>query len=196
MSSELVWGGNMRVIAGKHKGRALKAVPGQKTRPTTDKIKESVFQMIGPYFHGGRCLDLFAGSGSLGIEALSRGMDEAIFIDKQGKAIQTIKNNLKTLDLTEETEVYRNDAFRAIKVLAKRGLTFQLVFLDPPYKIGKYGALIDSIMSHQILGESGFIYCEHDASENILCKNSYLTLFKQQVYGGTTGITIFQKGEK
>ena len=81
----------MRIIAGKFGGRRLKAVPGMKTRPTTDKVKESMFNIIGPYFDGGNVLDLFAGSGGLSIEAVSRGADQAYLIDRQYQAIKTIK---------------------------------------------------------------------------------------------------------
>ena len=80
----------MRVVSGKCKGHPLKAVPGSSTRPTTDKVKESIFNIIGPYFEGGQALDLFAGSGGLGIEALSRGMDKAIFVDREYKAVATV----------------------------------------------------------------------------------------------------------
>lgn len=97
------------------KGRSLKAVAGTSTRPTTDKVKESIFNMIGPYFDGGRGLDLFAGSGGLGIEALSRGFEHCIFVDRDFKAIQTVKSNLKTLELTKHAQVYRNDAERALR---------------------------------------------------------------------------------
>ena len=88
----------MRIIAGEFGGRRLKAVPGMKTRPTTDKIKESMFNIIGPYFDGGRALDLFAGSGGLSIEAVSRGVDQAVLIDRQYQAIKTIKENILRFD--------------------------------------------------------------------------------------------------
>src|SRR5699024_12217961 len=114
----------MRVIAGELKGRRLEAVPGKQTRPTSDKVKEATFQMMGPFFNGGRCLDLFAGSGSLGIEAISRGMDYAVFIDKQSKAIHTIYKNIKTMKIEEQTEVARMDAFRALKVTQKNKAKF------------------------------------------------------------------------
>ena len=90
----------MRVIAGKYKSRQLKAVPTKLTRPTTDKNKENLYNMIGPYFDGGICLDLFAGSGGLGIEALSRGMDELYAVDKQYKAFQVIRENINSLKIT------------------------------------------------------------------------------------------------
>ena len=84
----------MRVVSGKCKGQSLKAVPGNSTRPTTDKVKEAIFNMIGPYFEGGLGLDLFAGSGGLGIEALSRGLERVIFVDRDKSAIGTIHDNL------------------------------------------------------------------------------------------------------
>ncbi|EIJ79461.1 methyltransferase [Bacillus methanolicus MGA3] len=124
----------MRVISGACKGRILKAVPGSSTRPTTDKVKEAIFNMIGPYFDGGLGLDLFAGSGGLGIEALSRGLSKVIFVDKDKKAIQIIHENIKTCGLMEQSEVYLNSAERALKAIIKRGLVFDFIFLDPPYK--------------------------------------------------------------
>ena len=113
----------MRIISGDKKGLPLKAVPGKDTRPTTDKVKESIFNMIGPYFEGGKGLDLFAGSGGLGIEALSRGFNEMIFVDRDMKAIQTVKENLRSAGLGEQAEVYRNEADRALKAIVKRDLS-------------------------------------------------------------------------
>ncbi len=111
----------MRVVSGICKGKALKAVPGNTTRPTTDKVKEAMFNMIGPYFDGGIGLDLFAGSGGLGIEALSRGLDKMIFVDRDGKAIHTIRENIHSCGFDDQVEIYRNDAERAIKALIKEG---------------------------------------------------------------------------
>jgi 16S rRNA (guanine(966)-N(2))-methyltransferase RsmD len=127
--------GTVRVISGMAKGRGLKSVPGMSTRPTTDKVKEAVFSMIGPFFESGTVLDLFAGTGALGIEALSRGMERAIFVDLHPKSIEVIRSNLRATGLEDRAEVYRNDAARAVKALHKRGMRFNLVFLDPPYRM-------------------------------------------------------------
>lgn len=94
LTSEVYW---MRVIAGDYKGRPLKSVPTHKTRPTTDKVKEAVFHGIGPFFDGGRALDLFAGSGGLGIEAISRGVDSCVFVDQQHQAVKTVYENIELL---------------------------------------------------------------------------------------------------
>lgn len=118
----------MRVIAGEHRGRKLAAVPGSGTRPTTDKVKESIFNMIGPYFDGGWALDLYAGTGSLGIEALSRGADKAVFVERDAKAFSVVKQNVSACRLDAYAEMYRMDADRAIRQLAKREQPFDLVF--------------------------------------------------------------------
>ncbi|MFD1038760.1 16S rRNA (guanine(966)-N(2))-methyltransferase RsmD [Virgibacillus byunsanensis] len=183
----------MRVIAGTYKGRQLKAVPGKSTRPTTDKVKEAVFQAIGPFFDGGACLDLFAGSGSLGIESISRGMEKAIFVDKHPKAIHTIHENLKALNLEQNAEVFRADANRAITAAAKRSLTFDLVLLDPPYGKVKYADFLNELVKLQLLNENAIIYCEHDMREVLPESDDDLIKLKNVNYGGTIGVTLYQK---
>ena len=118
----------MRVVAGTLKGRNIKAVKGTNTRPTTDKVKENIFNIIGPYFDGGIALDLFGGSGNLGIESLSRGIERVIFVDKESIAINTIKENVKELKIDNQVEIYRNDYLRALKALVKRDIQFDLIF--------------------------------------------------------------------
>lgn len=183
----------MRVIAGDFKGRQLKAVPGKSTRPTTDKVKEAVFSMIGPFFQGGSALDLFAGSGSLGIEALSRGIDFVVFVDKHPKAIHTISENLKSLNINHKSEIFRADVFRAVKAAAKRELQFDLIFLDPPYKKVVYEKLLSSIIDHHLIAEDGIIYCEHDPRENLPLENEHFSIIKTEQYGGSIGITIYKR---
>ncbi|MHA6251401.1 16S rRNA (guanine(966)-N(2))-methyltransferase RsmD [Oceanobacillus sp. CAU 1775] len=186
----------MRIIAGSLKGQSLKAVPGDATRPTTDKIKEAVFQVLGPYFEGGMALDLFAGSGSLGIEALSRGIEQVIFVDKQGKAIHTIKENLKKVKQEDKTEVFRTDAKRALKAVAKRELSFQLILLDPPYNTIKFKELLEFIVVNDLLDTDGLIYCEHDPSEDLPEEMESLSILKKEKYSNTIAITIYQLQRK
>ncbi|MCA1053396.1 16S rRNA (guanine(966)-N(2))-methyltransferase RsmD [Rossellomorea aquimaris] len=180
----------MRVIAGTLKGRQLKAVPGSGTRPTTDKVKESIFNMLGPFFDGGIGLDLFAGSGGLGIEALSRGLDKVIFIDKDSKALQTIKANLKECELTESSEVYRNDANRALKAIVKRELSFDYIFLDPPYKQKRMEDLVAFIDEHNLLNENGYVLCEYSSDSKPMNEIGRLSKVKEEVYG-IIGISIY-----
>ncbi len=147
----------MRVVAGAHKGRQLKAVPGKTARPTTDKVKEAIFQILGPYFQNGVCLDLFAGSGALGIEALSRGMEKGIFVDKHPKAIHTIHENIRLLHLEDNVEIFRTEAFRAMNASVKRGLRFDLILLDPPYYKINYMKLLNEVVKLDLLQTNGLI---------------------------------------
>lgn len=181
----------MRVISGQHKGRPLAAVPGKGTRPTTDKVKESIFNMIGPYFEGGIALDLYAGTGGLGIEALSRGIERTIFIDIEQKAISVIKQNLASLNLTEQAEVYRNDSDRALKVLAKRDVQFALVFLDPPYAKQKLEAEIRLLQDLNLLAPGARIVTEHD-TEFSLQETIGSCIQERSVSYGDTTISIYQ----
>ncbi len=153
----------MRVISGTAKGRHLKAVPGMGTRPTTDKVKEAIFSMIGPYFDGGMVLDLFAGTGGLGIEALSRGMDRAVFVDMDKKSIDVVRENLTACRLEQVAEVYRNEAERALKVLAKKEgeNRFALVFLDPPYRMKTADKLMAEMHNLGLLAPEAVVLVEH-----------------------------------
>jgi 16S rRNA (guanine966-N2)-methyltransferase len=180
----------MRVISGKCKGRQLQAVPGMSTRPTTDKVKEAMFNMIGPYFDGGIGLDLFGGSGGLGIEALSRGLDKVIFVDHDVKAIQTIRKNVESCGLSEQVEIYRNDAERALKAVKKRGLRFLLIFLDPPYKKQKLEALILTIAEAGLLEGHGYVVAEHAAEVELPQKIGDLVKLKYETYG-ITAVSIY-----
>ena len=108
----------MRVISGIHKSKPLESIEGRNTRPTMDKVKEGIFNSL--HDVSGLGLDLFAGSGALGIEALSRGMDKVIFVDQNFKAVKVIKRNLDHLNIASQAEVYKNNAERALKALAKR----------------------------------------------------------------------------
>lgn len=181
----------LRVVSGKYKGHALKAVPGNSTRPTTDKVKEAIFNIMGPYFHGGVALDLFAGSGGLGIEGLSRGLDKVIFVDQDKRAIQTIYDNLKSCKVEEEVEVYRNDAFRAVKALVKREMQFDYIYLDPPYAKQELVKLLEFIQDNNLLSKTGVILCEHDRSVRLPDEVAKLYRRKYEEYG-IIAISIYE----
>lgn len=189
-----VSGDSMRVVSGTRKGKILKAVPGSSTRPTTDKVKEAIFNIIGPYFEGGLGLDLFAGSGGLGIEALSRGADKVIFVDRDGKAIQTIHENIRTCDFEEKAEVYRNDADRAIKAILKRDLVFDYIFLDPPYRKQQLLKLLKLIDENDLLSVQGTILCEHGSDVELPDSVGRLVQRKHENYG-IISISIYSWAE-
>nr|WP_280139978.1 16S rRNA (guanine(966)-N(2))-methyltransferase RsmD [Mesobacillus persicus] len=187
----------MRVVSGTLKGRGLKAVPGNSTRPTTDKVKEAIFNMIGPYFNGGLGLDLFAGSGGLGIEGLSRGLERVIFVDLDRKAVQTINENLRFCNLDEQAEVYRNEASRALKAVQKRDLSFDYIFLDPPYKKQQLIKLMEMMDDASLLKENGVIVCEHGSETKLPPKIGRYQQIRHEEYG-IIGVTVFtyKKGEE
>lgn len=182
----------VRVISGSAKGRPLKAVPGMGTRPTTDKVKEAIFSMIGPYFTGGNVLDLFAGTGGLGIEALSRGMERAVFVDADKKSVEVVAANLQAARLSEQAEVYRNDASRAIKALSKRDLQFELVFLDPPYKMTAIEELLHSMQELGLLADKAIVVVEHDAANRYADEIGGLALRKRVEYG-EIAVSVYDK---
>lgn len=182
----------MRIIAGTHKGRQIKAVTGDNTRPTTDKVKENIFNVMGQFFAGGMALDLFAGSGNLGLEAISRGVDRAVFIDMSPAAIKVINGNIANLNLGSQVEVYRNDAMRALGVLAKKSRQFDLIFLDPPYAKIRITNLLSEILNKELIRSDGIIMCEFDAGQNVEFDEDEFGVLKREVYG-TIEILILQK---
>lgn len=180
----------MRVVAGEAKGRPLKAVPGNGTRPTTDKVKEAIFSMIGPFFDGGIALDLFAGTGGLAIESLSRGAERAIFVDADAKSIEVVRANLKATGFEKQAEVYRNDAERALKALAKRDATFDLVFLDPPYRMKNGDELLLRMEQSDLLQPGAVIVLEYESSYEYPEAFGSFSLRRKAVYG-ETAVSIY-----
>lgn len=179
----------MRIISGDFGGRRLKPVPGRATRPTTDKVKESIFNIIGPYFSGGQCLDLFAGSGALGIEAVSRGMAHAVLIDRQYAAIQVIKENVALTKAPERFEILKINAERALSQLKT---PFDLVLLDPPYAQQKIIANLQLMQQAQLLNANAQIMCE-TSSDTVLPEALNGFTFKGRHLYGLTAVTIYQK---
>mgnify|MGYP001190137929 CR=1 FL=1 len=185
----------MRVIAGEHRGRRLAAVPGKGTRPTTDKVKESIFNMIGPYFDGGWALDLYAGTGSLGIEALSRGAERAVFVERDARAFAIVKQNVATCRLEENAELYKTDASRALLSLAKRNLRFDLVFLDPPYAQQKIADEIAMMQERDLLADDAWIVAEHDVEVKLPERIGRCRVHRAAAYGDTAvTLYLFESG--
>lgn len=146
----------MRVIAGTAKGRRLKGPSGTVTRPITDRIKEALFNIIGQRLLGSIFLDLFAGSGSVGIEALSRGATRVVFVDNSPAAIKTIRENLAACKFESGFEVYRNDVFKAIPILVRRGLSFDFIYMDPPFtELRVFAEVLQAVDQVPILAAEG-----------------------------------------
>lgn len=155
----------MRIIAGKHKSRRLKSVDSMKTRPTLDQVKESLFSRIGPYFEGGQFLDLFAGSGSMGLEALSRGMERVVFVDNSRQAIDTIKYNVESLNETKTTTILKMSYLQALSKLDSDGFLFDVIYCDPPYDFKHYPKMLE--MVKPLLNENGFVLVEVEGKNQI-----------------------------
>jgi len=178
----------LRVIAGKYGSRKIKDVSSKLTRPTTDKNKESIFNSIGQFFDGGRCLDLFAGSGALGIEAISRGMDHCDFVDKQYRAIKVIRDNVSTLQIEDLTNIHQEDAFHFLKTIES---TYDLILIDPPYKLNPYQDCLALIHGRQLLNKHGIIVMESDKDIQI---DSFENIIKvKEKVLGRSQISIFRK---
>ncbi|NPV25851.1 MAG: 16S rRNA (guanine(966)-N(2))-methyltransferase RsmD [Firmicutes bacterium] len=183
----------MRIITGTAKGHRLKSLKGQQTRPTADRVKEAVFNVLNPVIAGSHFLDLFAGTGNVGIEALSRGAEYAIFIDENPAACQVIKENLEKTRLLDRAEVYRQDARRAIEILSRRGKQFTLIFVDPPYRQGLVEPVLRLIDQNNLLVQAGWIIVESGANEQLPETVGRLSLFRRATYGDTR-ISYYQLG--
>jgi 16S rRNA (guanine(966)-N(2))-methyltransferase RsmD len=153
---------SMRIIGGSAGGRTLKAPAGAQTRPTSDRVREALFSILGAPPEGAQILDLFAGSGGLGLEALSRGAHSAVFVDQNSAALQVLKQNIEDLEFGDSTEVHRGDAPRHLKRLAKGARSFHWIFIDPPYASDLAGQCLEILASASLLSEEGQIVVEHD----------------------------------
>ncbi len=183
----------MRVIAGEFKSRQLKSVDSSLTRPTTDKNKENLFNIIGPYFDGGQCLDLFGGSGGLGIEAISRGMDSLYIVDKQYKAFSVIKENINLLKIEDRAFAFKLDYLKALDKFKEMELSFDLVLLDPPYKMKVNKNIITYLHEHHMLNNGCLLVLE-DLNEEVIDVEYPFELKRQVQYGITTLQILIYRG--
>lgn len=179
----------MRVVAGKYGGRPLKTLAGKTTRPTTDKVKGAIFNMIGPYFDGGRVLDLYAGSGSLAIEAISRGMASAILVEKDRRAQAIINQNLKMTREEERFELLKMEANQSLERITGH---FDLVLLDPPYAKEQIVTDIEKMAERELLINDALIVCETDKSVDLPEEIAGLGIWKQKIYG-ISKVTVYVK---
>lgn len=175
----------MRIITGSAKGAKLKAPPGIDTRPTADRVKESVFNILGDIVVDASVLDVFAGTGNLGLEALSRGAKSAVFIDKSNDCIAIIKENAQRTQLIEHAEIHKNDVLRALDRFVQAGRSFDLVFCDPPYNQGFVQAVLEKLDKQPIMTLGGVVVIEHSRHEKITDEWENLQLKRTERYGAT-----------
>ncbi len=156
----------MRIIAGEFKGRVLAPVKGL-TRPTSAKVREAIFNILGPAVSGAKVLDLFAGTGALGIEALSRGAAAAVFVEDHPGAVKGLRQNLEALGLSDRVEVLPMQVSAALKKLAAPNRRFELIFLDPPYVGGLVLATLEALATTELLLTGGLVVAEHSRRESL-----------------------------
>lgn len=182
----------MRIITGTARGCRLKAPKGMRTRPTSDRIKESLFSILGSFVQGKEVLDLFAGTGSLGLEALSRGAAHAVFVDRA--TVDILRDNAEHTRLSGQSEILRGDVFSILPKLKNEGRSFQLIFCDPPYHEGLWENVLEWIDGSGILSPGGLLITEHGGDEFLpegeLCS---LSCIREVRYGHTSAIHIFQR---
>lgn len=169
----------MRVITGSARGRRLKELEGLETRPTTGKVKEALFSVIQFDIEGRRVLDLFAGTGQLGIEALSRGAECAVFVERRRDALQVIRENLEACGMTDKARVVNGDAMSYLK----SGEKFDLIFLDPPYASGLLEQALEEIVRFDICRKHGIIVAESAADKTLPALAGPYALHREYRYG-------------
>lgn len=178
----------MRVISGKYKGKKIEGFNIDGTRPTMDRVKESVFGSIQNNIKNATCLDLFAGSGSLGIEALSNGASCCHFVDNGSCVLKVLQENLKWIE--EKNYIYKMDYQKALETFHEKKINFDIIFLDPPYSLNLINPALELIKEYNLLRDNGIIICEYE-QEKI---TTDFTCIKNKKYGSTY-VSIYKHNE-
>ena len=179
----------IRIVGGQAKGRMLKVPPGDKTRPTSARVREAVFGMLQAAVPGADVLDLFCGSGAYALEALSRGARRAVLVDSDARAVSCARQNAQSLDFSDKTSIFRSDYLRALQMLRQNGKKFDMIFLDPPYRANLYTKALSG--AGPLMREGGWAVCEHAAQYSVQPTQGW-ALERTKVYG-TRAVTLYQK---
>ncbi|WP_247944482.1 16S rRNA (guanine(966)-N(2))-methyltransferase RsmD [Streptococcus oralis] len=177
----------MKIVSGIYGGRSLKTLEGKTTRPTSDKVRGAVFNMIGPYFEGGRVLDLYAGSGGLSIEAVSRGMSSSVLVERDRKAQAVIAENIQMTKEVSKFQLLKMEADRALEQV--KG-PFDLIFLDPPYAKEQIVADIEKMAERNLFSQEIMVVCETDKSVELPEEIACLGIWKEKIYG-ISKVTVY-----
>ena len=174
----------MRIIAGKYRSRIIKMPKGPEIRPTKDRVREALFGIMGEFICGAAVLDAFAGSGAFGIEALSRGAERVVFVDKDKRCAETIRENLETLDIKKDTaSILKIDAFKAFDILEQKKEKFNIVLLDPPYYKDMAKKSLIKINDRDILNPPYLIIAEHHKDDILPKELNGITSYRTASYG-------------
>lgn len=185
----------VRIIAGRWRGRLLHTFGGPEVRPTSDMVKGALFNIVRSYLIDGRVLDLFAGTGSLGLEALSRGCSSAVFVEANRKVLPVLKRNCESVACSEEYEILAGDAIGAIKQLASKVSKFNLIFMDPPYNSTLSNEAIEAVSRLDILESGGLIIVEHDKMQIQAGTFDGIYLAETRRYGNTY-LSFYKRGSR
>ena len=177
----------MKIVSGIYGGRPLKTLEGKTTRPTSDKVRGAIFNMIGPYFEGGRVLDLYAGSGGLAIEAVSRGMSSAVLVERDRKAQTIVAENIQMTKDVGKFQLLKMDAERALEQVSEE---FDLIFLDPPYAKEQIVADIEKMAERELFSEDVMVVCETDKAVDLPEEIACLGIWKEKIYG-ISKVTVY-----
>ena len=185
----------MRIIGGKYKRKKLLSVPGVETRPTSDRLRETLFNIVSHSVLDAVVLDLFAGTGALGIEALSRGASNAFFIERQPEAVAVIKKNIEACSFGSTAHTAKWDISRNLNCLKGKG-PFNLVFMDPPYNKDMIPVALNNLKKSQSIADQAILIAEHSVSEKIEPLPKGFSITDQRVYGKTAvSFLVYEKSE-
>jgi 16S rRNA (guanine(966)-N(2))-methyltransferase RsmD len=182
----------MRIIAGKHRSRKLFTIDGELTRPSSDRLKEAMFSRLGGFFDGGVWLDLFAGCGAIGLEAVSRGVEKVIFCDHDRNAQQIIERNIALLKEEEHCELIKSDYRHAIDTCVQYNFVFDVIFLDPPYA-SDVDTMATEVLDAGLLKDNGWLILEMISSRSSSERLGNCVRMKESKYG--LGKTVWYKKE-
>ena len=183
----------LRIIGGNLRRRLLKVPGSGRIRPTSDKVRESLFNILGPELvTGSKFLDLFAGSGAVGIEALSRGSEFVTFIESDSSHGKIIRENLKTCDLIQHGKVYCGDVFSTLNNIPLNRKVYDIIFADPPYRFVNFDALLRKIITNVSIPDYGVMVIEHSTKVSLPEKVDDFAIYREYKYGDTT-LSVYMK---
>ena len=182
----------MKVNAGRYKGTPIKVSSDTAVRPTTGKIREWIFQILESYIPGSRFLDLFAGTGIMGIEAISRGSKFAVFVDNATCAL--IRENLRNVNQVANTKIINEEVVHFLRRRHSAKFSFHIINADPPYNYDRFSQLLEAISQTRLLVDGGFFVLEHGQHSHIRIPDTFMSVLREKTFGETQ-VTIFKKGE-
>jgi 16S rRNA (guanine966-N2)-methyltransferase len=182
----------MRIIAGAYKGRRLATPRGETTRPTADQVRIALLDTLMPWLPEARVLDLFAGAGGVGLEALSRGAAHATFVERDARAVQALRANVTTLGVERAARILRDDVRRGLRTLSREGGRFDVVFLDPPYDGDDVATTLEALGGVELLADDAIVVAQHLTKRAPASSVGGLAAFRARRFGETT-LTFFRR---